>query len=349
MEEKKMNTHQLVFDNMVRINPQTAMITMNEERVAMFSVEALGVLRRDLISTLGKERAKGFLLRYGWACGEKAAESILSKTNRKSLEELLLAGPSLHTAQGLVKVEADRLEVDDSTLYFSGYWKNSFEAEEHQHHYGSTNEAVCWILEGFASGYLTKVFGKDVLAHEEKCVAKGDAHCSFIAKTKEHCEKVHQAYDRYYKADSLANELDHLYNELETMNQNIIASDKIQEELTNVFLEDKGLTETIGFIANTLKRSIIIDYYKKEIESVFVCEEHKDAYYNWTDKFNYLEEDKKNIQTYQVRANNINLGRMVVLGNEKMSMKEELRECCRKIRNFKRSARCFCLKKPREC
>src|SRR5699024_11254659 len=146
MEEKKMNTHQLVFDNMVRINPQTAMITMNEERVAMFSVEALGVLRRDLISTLGKERAKGFLLRYGWACGEKAAESILSKTNRKSLEELLLAGPSLHTAQGLVKVEADRLEVDDSTLYFSGYWKNSFRSEEHTSELQSRFELVCLLL-----------------------------------------------------------------------------------------------------------------------------------------------------------------------------------------------------------
>lgn len=254
-----MDISKLKFQNIIKVNSQTARLTMNKERVAMFSVEAFGKLRKDLISTLGVENAKALLLRYGWFCGVKTAESILSEKSQKSLEDLLLFGPYLHTIQGFVKAEANNLIFNQSSLYFSGYWKNSFEAEEHLNHYGPVNENVCWMLEGFASGYLTKVFGKDVLASEDKCVAKGDRYCSFIAQTKEEWGQNVLDYYRYYELKSLKGEFDQSYRELEKMNQNIIEANQIQVKLVNLLFKDKKLEDIIGFAAKVLKRSMIFE------------------------------------------------------------------------------------------
>lgn len=316
-----MHQNQLSFDDMVRINSQTDMITMNKERVAMLSVEALGVLRKDLISTLGEEGAKIILLRYGWLSGVKAAEFILSKLDRGSLKELILAGPSIHTIQGLVRARGSHLTFDDSTLHFSGYWEDSVEASEHLSHYGPTNTTVCWTLEGFASGYLTKVFGKDVLASEDKCVAKGDASCSFIARTVKDCEKNLTYYRQYYKADSLTNAWQIPNHQIAMTGQNTLEFQQIQEKLTNILLDDKGLKEILDFLASLLNRSIVLDYYEREIKGAYLSDEHEAAYNHWK---NQCDEDAQVFQTYQVQTNKIHFGRLVIVGDTKMDMREEL-------------------------
>ncbi|WP_158738097.1 XylR N-terminal domain-containing protein [Alteribacillus sp. YIM 98480] len=318
-----MRAHQLLFDNLIDINPRTGMITFNQKRMALVSVEGLGLLRRDLINTLGMERAKGFLMRYGWAWGMKDGESIASMYEWETQEELMLAGPVLHTLEGVVTVEPDMIEATESSLHFTGFWRNSFEAVEHINHYGYSTDTVCWILVGYASGYLTSTFGKDVIVYEDKCAGKGDDYCRFVAKTMDHLEEKHKKDMRYYKAESLASELDRAYNELHEINKNIMESDKIQEELTNLFLEDKDFSETIDFVAKTLNKSIVVDYYNQIIESAFLKEEDKVVYDNWADKSIYSEEKQNDIATFPIRANNVNLGRMVIIGHEKMRNKDQ--------------------------
>lgn len=51
----------------------------DSDRYLFLNTIAMGTLIRDLISTLGKERAKGFLVRYGWFCGINDAISICKK------------------------------------------------------------------------------------------------------------------------------------------------------------------------------------------------------------------------------------------------------------------------------
>ncbi|MFS0643640.1 XylR N-terminal domain-containing protein [Siminovitchia sp. 179-K 8D1 HS] len=319
-----MKASQLLFDNLIETDPRTGIITFNQKRSVLVSVEALGLLRRDLINTLGMDRAKGFLMRYGWEWGKKDGETVASMYNWKNPKELMLAGPVLHTLEGVVTVEPDTLEITESSIHFTGFWRNSFEAEEHIEYYGVNNDHICWILVGYASGYLTSTFGKDVIAYEECCVGKGDAHCRFAAKTVEQLEEKHKAYLNYYKAESLVSELDRAYQELNNINQTIIESDKIHEELTNYLLEDRGLAETVQYVAQVLNRSLVIDYYNKKIESAFLNERDEAIYNNWADRFIYTEERHHDIATFPVRANNVNLGRLVVIGHEKMTQKDQL-------------------------
>lgn len=319
-----MKANHLQFDRLIDVNPRTGMVSFNQERIALVSVKALGILRKDLINTLGMERAKGFLMRYGWAWGFNDGESLKMKYDWDNTFELMMAGPCLHTLEGVVTVEPDILEINDSSLHFTGYWRNSFEAVEHIHHYGHEKEPICWILVGYASGYLTSTFGKDVIVYEDKCCGKGDPYCYYVGKTIDLDEQKHREFMHYYKAESLITELDRAFHELHEINTNIIDSDKIQQKLTNMFLEDKDISETIHYVAQVLKKSIVVDYYNKIIESAFITEEDKTIYHNWTNNYSYTVEKQNGIATFPIRANNVNLGRMVIIGHEKISNKEQL-------------------------
>ena len=82
---------------------------------------AFGALRRELIDTLGSERAKGFLRRYGWNCG--VTDTLqLQEREWENPKDLILAGPRIHTLNGHVQVEPTICEVDfdKGTLHFEG-------------------------------------------------------------------------------------------------------------------------------------------------------------------------------------------------------------------------------------
>lgn len=318
-----MKASKLAFDDLIRINPNNE-IMFHTKRMSLVPVEALGLLRRDLIHTLGMERAKGFLMRYGWACGMRDGETIASMYEWDNLKELMLAGPVLHTLRGVVTAVPDHIEIDDDYIYLSGVWENSFEAIEHLNHHDYSENNGCWTLLGYASGYLTKTFGKDVLAYETQCVGRGDDTCRFVAKSLDVYSRKDNEIMKYYKAASIVEELDQMQQELHHMNQNIIDSDQFHQELTNMLVEDKELIDTIRFVANRLNKSIVIDYYNKIIECAFMKDSDEASYRNWSDKFIYKEEQQNDIRTFPIRASNVNLGRLVVISQEKMTQRDEL-------------------------
>src|SRR5690625_964052 len=319
-----LKANQLKFDDLIHLNTDFGEITFNDKRMSLVSTEALGLFRRDLINTLGMERAKGFLMRYGWACGMKDGETIAAQYDWDNKKELMLAGPVLHSLLGVVNAQAEHIKIEEDYLYFSGTWKDSYEAMEHVGHYGHSDDNGCWTLVGYASGYLTKTFGKDVLAYETQCIGRGDQICRFVATTLDSHDKKAIKMMSYYKAESIATELDLAQRELYEINKNIITSDKIHQQLTNLLVEDKELQETIRFVAETLNKSIVIDYYNKVIESAFISGQDEVYYCNWTDNFIYQEEKQNDIRTYPIRANNINLGRLVVISKEKIPKRDEL-------------------------
>lgn len=318
-----MKADQLVLDDLIEFDKNNE-ITFNNKRMSLVPVEALGLMRRDLINTLGMERAKGFLMRYGWACGMRDGETIASMYQWDNLKELMLAGPVLHTLLGVVTAVPDHIEMNEDYLYFSGTWENSYEAVEHIEHYGFSKDNGCWTLIGYASGYLTKTFGKDVLAYETQCVGRGDETCRFVAKSLDVYDRQASKMMKYYKAESIATELDRAQKELHMINQNIIESDKVHQQLTNLLVEDKELLETIQFVAGLINKSIVIDYYNKVIESAFITKEDRVSYQNWADKFIYTEEQQKDIRVFPIRANNVNLGRLVVISEKKITNRDEL-------------------------
>ncbi|PID01782.1 hypothetical protein CSV67_11950 [Sporosarcina sp. P2] len=320
-----MKANHLILQNLIDINPRTGIIKLHDKRMGLISVEALSILCNDLINTLGKERTKGFLMRYGWACGKRAAESIKMRYDWESLEELIISGTVMHTLEGIVTVDPDILEINDDHLYLTGYWKNSFESENHLSENEFGNEPICWTLIGYASGYLTSAFGKEVIVYEKTCRGKGDAECYFVAETVAHCDEAHLLDLRYYQSESMQSVLDDMYAEIERLNENIIESEKIQNQLTELFLEDKDINDIIHTLGTTLGRSIVIDHYNEVYSSYFECEEERVAYKKL--KACGVIINQQNglfFESFLIKSNKVLLGNLMVIGKQKLNQREQI-------------------------
>ena len=185
-------------------------IKMSGNRFLFLNTSAMGTLFRDLVSTLGNERAKGFLIRYGWSCGTNDANTICKKYPDAPISFLLDQGPILHTLEGIGEAVVTKFKADQTcgTFHREGYWVHSFEAEQHLNHFGRSDEPVCSMMIGFASGFCSRMYGKRIIYKEIECVGRGDERCSFIGKTVEEWgdECIHEL--SYYEEDKIAEELE---------------------------------------------------------------------------------------------------------------------------------------------
>lgn len=95
----------------------------------LLHARALAALRKELFDSLGVERARGLLIRMGFASGQQDGE-LAVKQRRAGLktEEAFLLGPQLHSIEGVVSVEKVQLENNLSKGHFYGefLWTNSW-------------------------------------------------------------------------------------------------------------------------------------------------------------------------------------------------------------------------------
>ena len=73
-----------------------------------------------------------------------------------------------------------RVAIDNETGAGRVYVSQSFEARG----YGKSEEPVCYFLKGYLEGFLSTFFGKEFVASETHCIAKGDKECIFEIETK---------------------------------------------------------------------------------------------------------------------------------------------------------------------
>ncbi len=171
----------ITFEDVFRKDGSSGRISLGGGRHVLLDADAFGSMRRELIDNLGWAVARGILERVGFQSGRNDARQIKSRYPWPSDEEWLRAGPRLHFLEGMVKVRVGHLEINrsDDKFYMSGDWLDSYEAEQHLKHYGPGARPVCWTLEGYATGYATEFFGKEVVCVETRCRGMGDSICGF--------------------------------------------------------------------------------------------------------------------------------------------------------------------------
>jgi len=162
-------------------------IRLHEQRVVILSAAAMGLLRKELIDTLGLDTARRLMLRFGYADGYHDAVSLRERSNWADPVEGLRAGAVLHTLEGIVRAEITKIQYDATTGRFETdvFWHDSYVAEQHVHHYGKSALPVCWSLVGYWSGYASACLGQEIYFRETACLAQAVLQCSVVGKDAE--------------------------------------------------------------------------------------------------------------------------------------------------------------------
>ncbi|MBQ0959134.1 sigma 54-interacting transcriptional regulator [Ideonella sp. 4Y11] len=166
-------------------SPGDGRIWLNDQRMVLMHTRSLGTLRRELIDTLGLERARGLLTRTGYQSGERDAQLVRERWPDGDMTSVFMAGTRLHALEGVVKVEPVEFEIDPARGHYHGefIWHHSTEDDEHISAYGVGTEPACWMQLGYAMGYVTGMMGCLVVFREVECRSMGSSICRVIGKT----------------------------------------------------------------------------------------------------------------------------------------------------------------------
>lgn len=182
------------------------------------TTNTFGILRKELIESLGLEYAKFFLQRYGWNIGISHAKEV--DYSSLTLTEKLNSAAGYHLSSGqitdLITERVLELNPDGTVkyMYAKGIWINSYEVEEHMKHFGQSDSCICHTLAGYSSGYTSYLTKQEVYIVEMTCRAKGDEHCAFEMRMLEHWDTETQSNLKKISQSRLIDDLNKTYKEL---------------------------------------------------------------------------------------------------------------------------------------
>ena len=189
----------------IHFSPKDGRIWLDDQRMLLMHASGFGVLRRELIESLGMERARGLLTRIGYNSGANDAHLARKMRDRSNAVDMIHVGPQLHMLEGVGIVIPVRTDVDEETGQYHGeyIWEGSSEAEEHIRIYGLGAEPACWMQIGYASGFISRFMGKPILFREVECKAQGHDHCRIVGKPPEEWVGEAESDLRFLRADPL--------------------------------------------------------------------------------------------------------------------------------------------------
>ncbi|MFE4707631.1 XylR N-terminal domain-containing protein [Peribacillus simplex] len=233
---------------------------LQTQRMFISSADAWGTLIKDLTLTLGIERAKRFLLRYGYQCGRHEAEVLKNMFEWENKKEWVLAGVTMHNLSGRTSSVPTKAKIDTETGEFDveGFWNNSYEAKQYLQHFPIHSEPVCYFLEGYASGYCSTSLGRKVVFKEIECIGKGDTHCHFVGKNLELWGDEISIDSVDYAREDIGDELDLAYKRIESQREILKRGNILSNQLTQIVLQGKGLGEIAQTLGKSLRCGIVI-------------------------------------------------------------------------------------------
>lgn len=210
------------LSGLIRFQSPEGKIWLDEQRMLLLQVSAMANFRREMVNTLGIDRAKGFFLRFGFQSGLKDAELARKLRPNASEYDMFLAGPQLHSLKGLVKVrpiEVD-IETEGGRFYVEAEWIDSFEVEICQTGPDQVHGPACWTLVGYACAYSSAFMGREIIFREVSCRSCGGDTCRVIGKPAEEWEDA-ETFRQYFKSDPIIEELYELQSQLMSLRSNL--------------------------------------------------------------------------------------------------------------------------------
>jgi DNA-binding NtrC family response regulator len=263
-----MEIEHLRLAEVLDFQPALGVIRLNEQRVVILSAAAMGLFRKELIDTLGIDTARRLLLRFGYADGYHDAVALRDRSHWASPLDGLYAGAILHRLEGIVRAEIVAVEFDESSGRFeaSVRWHESYVAEQHVNHYGKSTDPICWSLEGYASGYASACFGREIYFRETECAGQSATCCRATGKDARSWADALPALRADFRSGDLGKEIERLgamvherFKDLERREQAVASRERelnlLRERVARLaakrhfIAESKSMQEVLEFAA----------------------------------------------------------------------------------------------------
>ncbi len=255
---------ELDLRELLTFEPGGGLIHFAGQRVLLMDPVALGLLRKELIGTVGLTAARGILTRLGYAHGWRTAEAMKSAFPWPDEDAWRRAGGRLHTLQGQVLFEPVEQRPEEGPPPFAeAQWRESYEAEQHLLHLGRSEVPVCWSLTGFASGYMSYGNGKSIYCLETRCVGKGDAVCQIIGKPAEEWGPDCMEALRFFETQCMEGTLGQVTEALKQAEQ------KLRQKRRSLARVTGDATDASGLVARTeeMKRVLGLSRRAAKVDS----------------------------------------------------------------------------------
>jgi DNA-binding NtrC family response regulator/predicted hydrocarbon binding protein len=192
--------------------PDLGIIRLHEQRVVILSAAAMGLIRKELVDTVGTDIARRVMLRFGYADGYHDAVSLRERSQWTDPIEGLRAGVTLHRLEGIVRAEIEKVEYDAASGRFEEEltFRDSYVAEQHVYHYGQADAPMCWSLAGYVSGYASACLGREVYFRETQCAAQGADRCELVGRDAASWGDEVDAFRFDYQGADLVREVEHV-------------------------------------------------------------------------------------------------------------------------------------------
>jgi transcriptional regulator with GAF, ATPase, and Fis domain len=175
-------------------SPGDGRIWMEDQRMLLIHSSSFGLLRRELIDSVGLDKSRDILTRTGYLSGMRDADLIRHRWPDSDPASIFTAGTHLHGLEGVVKVETVHFEFDTEKGLYEGefLWHHSSEDEENIAAYGIGSSPACWMELGYAIGYVSGLVGSLVIFREVECQSMGHAICRVIGKSAELWDNINE-------------------------------------------------------------------------------------------------------------------------------------------------------------
>ena len=208
--------------DLIRFSHEDGKVWFGEQRMLLMHVSAMAAFRRELLNSIGVERAKGFFLRLGYQSGLRDAELSRRLRPNSSDIDIFLTGPQLHSLKGMVKANPLKIDIDQKNGHFYAEfeWINSWEVEVVQTELGQMDEPACWSLLGYACAFTSSFMGREIIFREVSCRGCGDERCLIIGKPAQDWED-HEEFSQYFKAEPIIEQLYSLQSQVNSLRSNL--------------------------------------------------------------------------------------------------------------------------------
>jgi len=230
-------------------------ITLGKERMILLNIQAMASFRKELIENFGLDRARGLITRLGYAAGEK--DAVLARELRPDASDAdaFNIGPLLHQFETGVEVTEIKLEmsVAKGSFYAEYLWNNSFETKMYFDLYGISQDPVCWIQIGYASGYASAFMDKFIVFKEVECAGMGEKKCRIVGKPIEDWGSDNK-HASYYKPEHFADQMLELQNQVDKLRLNVEPG----YEISNIIGNSKKLQHVHKMLDHVAKSQVTI-------------------------------------------------------------------------------------------